>query len=108
VADSFESVKRRAAEAASRGAHDRSPALRRLDPRQRKALVLFKESDFITSSDVAELFSISERAARNLLTAWVANGFVAIAAAAKKNRQYELSLPYKAIFTLVLAFLLHQ
>jgi Fic family protein len=98
VADSFESVKRRAAEAASSGAHDRSPALRRLDPRQRKALVLFKESDFITSSNVAELFSISERAARNLLTAWVANGFVVIAAPAKKSRKYELSATYKAMF----------
>ena len=97
MADSFESVKRRAAEAASGGAHDRSSALRRLDPRQRKALVLFKESDFITSNNVAELFSISERAARNLLTAWVANGFVVITAQAKKTRKYELSAAYKAI-----------
>ena len=97
MADSFESVKRRAAEAASGGAHDRSSALRRLDPRQRKGLVLFKESDFITSNNVAELFSISERAARNLLTAWVANGFVVITAQAKKTRKYELSAAYKAI-----------
>jgi predicted ArsR family transcriptional regulator len=81
--------------------------LRRLDPRQRKALVLFQESDFIASSNVAELFSISERAARNLLTAWVADGFVAIAAQAKKSRKYELSDKYKVIFTLVLAFLVH-
>jgi hypothetical protein len=106
-ADSFESVKRRAAEAASSGAHDCSLVLRRLDPRQRKALVLFQESDFIASSNVAELFSISERAARNLLTAWVADGFVAIAAQAKKSRKYELSDKYKVIFTLVLAFLVH-
>jgi Fic family protein len=98
MADSFESVKRRAAEAASSGAQDRSPLLRRLDPRQRRALGLFNESDFITSSNVAELFSISERAARNLLTAWVANGFVMIAVPAKKNRKYELSATYKAIF----------
>jgi predicted HTH transcriptional regulator len=97
MADSFESVKRRAAEAASGGAHDRSSALRRLDPRQRKGLVLFKESDFITSNNVAELFSISERAARNLLTAWVANGFVVITAQAKKSRKYELSAAYRAI-----------
>jgi hypothetical protein len=60
--------------------------------------VLFKESDFITSSNVAKLFSISERAARNLLTAWVAAGFVVIAAPAKKSRKYELSAAYKAMF----------
>jgi len=98
VADSFESVKRRAAEASSSGAKDRSSLLRRLDPRQRKALVLFKESDFITSSNVAALFSISERAARNLLTAWVTNGFVVIADPAKKSRKYELSSIHKDLF----------
>jgi Fic family protein len=98
VADSFESVKRRAAEAASSGAHDRSSVLRRLDPRQRTALVLFKESDFVTSGNVAELFSISERAARNLLTAWVRSGFVVVASPAKKSRKYELSSAYKDIF----------
>jgi Fic family protein len=98
VTDSFESVKRRGKEAAGSGAKDRSSALRRLDPRQRKALVLFKESDFITSGNVAELFSISERAARNLLTAWVTSGFVVVASPAKKNRKYELSSGYKGIF----------
>jgi Fic family protein len=97
VANSFESVRRRAAEAASGGAQDRSSVLRRLDPRQRKTLVLFKDSDFITSGKVAELFSISERAARNLLTAWVASGFVVIATPAKKSRKYELSPAYKDI-----------
>jgi hypothetical protein len=71
MADSFESVKRRAQEAAGSGAQDRSPALRRLDPRQRKALELFRDSNTITSRDIEALFGISQRAARNLLTAWV-------------------------------------
>jgi hypothetical protein len=47
---------------------------------------------------VAELFSISERAARNLLTAWVTSGFVVVASPAKKSRKYELSSAYKDIF----------
>ncbi len=38
MADSFESVKRRAQEAAGSGAQDRSPVLRRLDPRSAKHL----------------------------------------------------------------------
>lgn len=91
MADSFESVKRRAQEAAGSGAQDRSPVLRRLDPRQRKALELFRESNTITSRDIEALFGISQRAARNLLAAWVDNGFLVIADAAKKSRKYGLA-----------------
>ncbi|MFZ4683897.1 MAG: Fic family protein [Terrimicrobiaceae bacterium] len=97
MADSFESVKRRAQEAAGSGAQDRSPALRRLDPRQRKALELFRDSNNITSRDIEALFGISQRAARNLLTAWVDSGFLAIADPAKKSRKYGLALDYQAI-----------
>jgi len=34
------------------------------------------------------LFGISQRAARNLLTAWVENDFLVIADPAKKSRKY--------------------
>lgn len=97
MADSFESVKRRAQEAAGSGAQDRSPALRRLDPRQRKALELFRDSNTITSRDVETLFGISQRAARNLLAAWVDNGFVVITDPAKKSRKYALANEYQTI-----------
>lgn len=97
AAESFESVKRRAGEAATSGAQDRSPVLRRLDPRQRKALALFKDSDTIASRDVASLFSISERAARNLLIAWVENGFLVVTDPAKKSRKYGLASEFSAI-----------
>jgi Fic family protein len=91
VADSFEKVRRRAQEAAATGADDQSNALRYLDPRQRRALALFRESVAITSGDVERLFGISQRTARNLLQAWVASGFVVILDAAKKTRKYGLS-----------------
>ena len=99
MADSFEAVKRRAQMAAGRGALDHSPALRRLDPRQRKGLELFRDSNTITSRDIASLFGISERAARNLLNAWVENGFVVIADPAKKSRKYELATDFQAILS---------
>ena len=95
MADSFEGVKRRAQEAAGSGAQDRSPLLRRLDPRQRKALELFRESNTITSRDIEALFGISQRAARNLLTAWVAGGFLSIADPAKKSRKYGLANEFR-------------
>jgi Fic family protein len=97
VAMSFESVRRRAQEAAGAGAIDQSAALRRLDPRQRKALELFRGSAVITSRDLEALFGISQRAARNLLTAWVEAGFVAVVDPAKKSRKYGLSSEFMAV-----------
>ena len=91
VADSFESVKRRAREAAGSGARDRSGALRRLDPRQRRGLELFRDSRAINSRHVGMLFSVSQRAARNILTAWVRDGFVVVMDSANKSRKYALA-----------------
>jgi predicted HTH transcriptional regulator len=91
MAESFESVRRRAQEAAGLGASDYSAALRRLDPRQRKALELFRDRHDITSRDVGALFGISQRAARNLLAAWVNDEFLVMKDPAKKSRRYGLS-----------------
>lgn len=97
MAESFENVKRHAEASAARGEQDRAAALRRLDPRQRKAISLFEHSDTITSRDVAGLFSISERAARNVLVAWVESGFVRIVDAAKKSRKYGVGAEFEAV-----------
>lgn len=97
MAESFESVKRRAQESAGTGAQDYSPALRHLDPRQRKALELFRHSTMITSRDVGALFNISDRAARNLLSAWVNDGFVEVADNSKKGRKYWISGEFRAL-----------
>ena len=95
VADSFESVKLRAEEAASGGAQDQSRLLRKLDARQRKALELFRAHETITSRDVQKLFSISQRTARVLLAAWVEGGFVVVADPAKKSRKYGLARAFR-------------
>jgi Fic family protein len=91
AADSFESVRRRAQEAAGIGARDHSNTLRRLDPRQRRAIELFRDSDAITSRHIEVLFGISQRASRNLLSAWVRDGFVVVANPARKTRKYGLN-----------------
>jgi Fic family protein len=87
---SFESVGLRAQQAADVGASDRSDALRKLDPRQRTALELFKDSDFIVSHQLEPLFGISQRTARNLLAACVRSGSVIIADPAKRTSRYAL------------------
>lgn len=97
AAGSFESVRLRAQEAAGRGAKDHSIALRRLDPRQRKALELFRDSTVVTSRHVEALFGISQRASRNLLSAWVLNGFVVVTDPAKKTRGYGLHPEFAAL-----------
>jgi Fic family protein len=95
VAESFENVRKRAQEAADTGAGDESSRLRKLDPRQRKALALFRQSDAVTSRDVEALFAISQRSARNLLSAWADNGFVVVLDPAKKSRKYGLASEFK-------------
>ena len=84
-------------EAAGPSVEDSSPWLRKLDPRQRKALVLFRHSDAVTSRDIAKLFTLSERAARNLVTAWVEQGFVLVADPAKKSRKYGLANEFRRL-----------
>ena len=91
MAESFESVRKRAAEAA--GSVDASPWMRKLDPRQRKALELFRERDRITSHDLERLFTISQRTARLLLKQWADAGFLVIADPSNKNRKYALAKP---------------
>ena len=100
VADSFEAVRLRAQQAAATGQRDQSALLRQLDPRQRKALELFRENAAITSRDLEQLFTISQRAARNLLTVWVGSGFVIVLDSAKKTRKYGLSSEFGKVLQL--------
>jgi Fic family protein len=99
MAESFENVRKRAREAAESGAQDHSAALRRLDPRQRAALEVFSRRDMITSRDIEGLFGISQRAARNLLTRWVGDGFLLVADPAKKTRRYGLAKEFREIMS---------
>lgn len=95
MAESFENVRKRAEEAAGLGARDASAQLRQLDPRQRKVLGLFRDTDTITSHDVERLFKLSQRTARDLLSRWTQEGFLTVADPSKKSRKYGLSGPFE-------------
>jgi Fic family protein len=97
VAESFEKVKKQAQSAAESGAADKSLLLRRLDPRQRRAMELFRASEAITSRDVEQLFTISQRTARNLLSQWAEKGFVVVLDPAKKSRKYGLASEFREL-----------
>jgi Fic family protein len=97
MASSFESVRQRAVDSATSGETDQTAILRRLDPRQRKALHIFRESSTITSRDVAGLFAISERTARKILGEWLASEFIEIDDPAKKSRKYRLTATFEPL-----------
>lgn len=69
--------------------------LRRLDHRARMVVGLFAKQDTITANQVAETLGLSERMARNLMQAWVGQGWLVIANASRRKRAYELSAIYR-------------
>lgn len=97
VADSFEAVKRQAEHESKKGASDASPLLRKLDPRQRKALDLFRNSELISSQDIAQLFGLQARAARIICQKWVDAEFIIVKDPAKKSRSYALSSQWHSL-----------
>ncbi len=99
MVESFESVKKRAQEAAAAHIKDSSSWLRKLDPTQRKALELFLQSETITSRDVEALFGISQRTARHLLSKWAQDDFVVILDPAKKSRKYGLAVTFQKLLS---------
>jgi Fic family protein len=97
MATAFESVQKRAGNAAKAGEIDQSEMLRMLDGRQRKTLGLFRKSDVVTAMDVGKLFKLADRTARVLCQKWVENGFLTVADPAKKSRRYRLSNEFRQL-----------
>ncbi|MFH1446875.1 MAG: Fic family protein [Chloroflexota bacterium] len=71
--------------------------LRPLDYRARHVLALFAKQDFIKSSDVANLLGISTRHSRELLSQWVAQGWLEITDPSRRGRKYRLEQKYKGL-----------
>lgn len=94
----FARVEEQAKAAESRWESDKSPLLRKLDARQRKALTLFARQQTITGREIAELFSFAPRTARELLRKWTKQGFLTMANPSKKARKYRLSPEFETLF----------
>src|SRR5260370_29108391 len=98
-ATSFEKVHEEAKQEAERGGKDYSLVLRNLEPRQRKALALFRNSREITSKDIADLFGFKSRAAAELCQRWTEDGFLEISNASYRSRRYRLSAEYETVIS---------
>jgi Fic family protein len=71
--------------------------LRSLDHRARRVLGLFSSQELVRSSDVASLLGISIRQTRDLLTGWVADGWLEVADPSKRGRKYRLAEEYRVL-----------
>ncbi len=97
MADSFENVLRRMNEEKEKVSNDQSHLIKRLDPRQRKALSLFQEYDLITAKQVGALFGFKPRTSAQLCKDWVEDGFLDIFNSSNKSRTYKLSKQYEPL-----------
>jgi Fic family protein len=89
---SFENVLRYMKKEQDDCALDKSHSLRKLDPKQRKVLVLFEESDIVTARQIAELFGFQPRTSSALCAKWVKEGFLKIVDPSNKGRTYALNV----------------
>lgn len=97
MAVSFENVLKRMDEAKAQSTPDQSALMRKLDPKQRKALVLFQEFETITSRQVGELFGFKPRTSAALCASWVESGFLTMVDSSNKGRKYRLSAEYQKL-----------
>lgn len=97
MAVSFENVLKRMDEAKAQDLPDQSVLIRKLDPKQRKALELFQEFETITSRQIGELFGFKPRTSAALCAMWVESGFLIIVDASNRGRKYKLSAKYQKL-----------
>ncbi len=95
MATSFENVLKRMDEV--QDSPDQSALIRKLDPKQRKALELFQEFETITSRQIGELFGFKPRTSAALCASWVENGFLTVVDSSNKGRKYKLSGEYQRL-----------
>jgi Fic family protein len=95
AAVAFENVLKRMAEANTQGLPDQTMLIKKLDPKERKALELFQEFTTVTASQIGEIFGFKPRTSTQLCATWVARGFLEIVDASKKGRKYKLAKQYK-------------
>lgn len=91
--ESFKNIKKHAEQYLSSDI-GKSKLFRSLESQERKILILFDDSDKITSNDVVKLFGFTQRSARNLINKLVLKGFLKVENKTNKNRKYSLGEDY--------------
>lgn len=99
MSEAFAAVRTQAVQAARRGAEDHSPLLRRLDPRQRRLLDLFRRRAAATTGEIAAHLGLSPRTAAVLCRGWLSGGFLSLQDPSRKSRAYRLGPDYERLVT---------
>lgn len=99
VAVAFEKVVTQMLDSQKKGEKDHSDFMRTLDPKQRKALELFKSYDVITSHQIGALFGFQPRTNAALCKKWVEANFLTIVDGSNKARKYRLAKPYDTLIS---------
>ncbi|MDR0288513.1 MAG: Fic family protein [Rickettsiales bacterium] len=97
MTNSFENVLQRINEEGHRT--DQADLIRRLDPKQRRALELFGEFSTITASQIGKLFNFKPRTSAQLCKKWVEMGFIEIVDFSNRGRKYKLSKQYEDLIS---------
>ena len=97
MAFAFEKVVSQVITSRGKGKKDHSDLMRRLDPKQRKSLELFREYDVVTSKQIGDLFGFQPRTNAALCKKWVEGGFLEIVDQSFKSRKYSLAKKYKEL-----------
>lgn len=95
MTDVFSSVQGQAIKAAKRGAADQSKLIRRLDPRQRQVMGLFRKQGTATTAEIAKHLGLSPRTLATLCQVWVREGFLEMHNPSRKNRSYRLGTAFE-------------
>jgi Fic family protein len=96
----FEKVVNQMIASNKKGKKDHSELMRKLDPKQRKSLELFKEYDVVTSKQIGYLFGFQPRTNAALCKKWVESGFLEIVDPSLKSRKYRLAKKYQELLDL--------
>jgi Fic family protein len=97
MAFAFEKVVAQMIASSEKDETDHSQLIYRLDPKQRKALELFKEYSVVTAKQIGDLFGFQPRTNAALCKKWVEDGFLEIVNASNKARKYKLAESYTII-----------
>jgi cell filamentation protein, protein adenylyltransferase len=94
MAFAFEKVVTQMIASNNNGEKDYSELIRTLDPKQRRALELFKEYNVVTAKQIGNLFGFQPRTNAALCKKWVENHFLEVVDYSNKARKYKLAPPY--------------
>lgn len=97
MAEAVSAVRVQAVRAVARDIPDASPLLRRLDPRQRRLVELFRDHGTVTTAEIAAHLRLSRRTVSALCRQWVDSGFLELHDQSRRARSYRLAPAYERL-----------